>query len=222
MDRIGGRRRRRIGVHPDTAEVVTETGLHKGACRGIEGLAGRAQYLVDERRRCVRSQSAGPDIICLQACRPLGRFLRLTFWALSAAGANAPGPRLRRPHHLVRGAVRLMFERIVGSVDFKFCLNGAGRTRRRVLRPRRATERKDRDFAEIPRRRCGVGRPARAGILLLRQFRLAPNRGRALSRQPKHPPLADALLVRGRRIDRRLLCCGRGKHGCSLLNDMSA
>ena len=64
-DRVGvrvhgicGARRRGVGMNTDAAEIVPEAWLHRGAGRGVEGLARRIQRGLDHRRKMTRVFSA--------------------------------------------------------------------------------------------------------------------------------------------------------------------
>jgi hypothetical protein len=44
-------------MQADAAEVATEARLHKRACSGVDRLAWRAENIVNDRRRCDRSDN---------------------------------------------------------------------------------------------------------------------------------------------------------------------
>ena len=113
----------RIGMHPDAAEIMPEPRLEIGSCRGIERLAGRAQYLVDDGWRNNLSRLAGLDALCLEALMfPGSGFSRMAFEAPSAARTSALELRLCRAHHLLSHALCFLLVIIPRPVDGQFRL----------------------------------------------------------------------------------------------------
>ena len=108
-----------IGVDPDVAELAAEARLHEGAGTAVEGLAGRTQGFVDDRRSRDRANCRpGTEALHAQAVGFV-----LAFGATAAAGALALEVQLRHPHHLFGDAVSLLLEFVSRLVDRQFRLD---------------------------------------------------------------------------------------------------
>jgi hypothetical protein len=93
-----------IGVHPDSAKVVSEAWLEERPCGGVERFSRRREHVLDNRRRY-----ADPATVGAHSSLHLGRRRRHGSFPLLR--------RFRHPHHLLRHPVRFPLHGIAGLAD---------------------------------------------------------------------------------------------------------